>query len=193
MADQSTWLVSIAYGNGKWVAVGAGGTILVSSDLKTWLNAKAVTTSKLNGVLYTGSVWVAVGDSATVVTSPDALNWTVQAVPTGVTGFLHGITITNSGQTSPNVLISGALAGNGTGSVNTGVILEMYGSPTTSGGQTYTVVNLGSGSGLVGGLTSPGNLESILTPPQYQPDRGGGLGIGDHRLCLGKLPVEPGS
>src|ERR1019366_9034502 len=89
-----TWLVSIAYGNGTWLAVGAGGTILVSTNLTTWGSARAVTTNKLNGVLYADGIFVAVGDSATIITSPDGLNWTTQIVPAnlGVTGFLHGIT-----------------------------------------------------------------------------------------------------
>ena len=162
VADQATWLVSIAYGNGKWVAVGAGGTILVSSDLKTWVNAKAVTSNKLNGVLYTGSVWVAVGDSATIVTSPDALNWTVQAAPAGITGFLHGIVLQSPNSPEPNVYICGALSGNGTGAIDSGVLLEMVGSPSTAGGQNYNVYSVGSGAGLVAGQGNVGNLEAIV-------------------------------
>jgi hypothetical protein len=165
VVDQGEWLVSIAYGNGTWVAVGAGGTILVSTDLKTWLTAKAVTTNKLNGVLFNGAIWVAVGDSATVVTSPDALNWTVQAVPSGVTGFLHGITWQES---SGAFLISGAEAGNGTGTVDVGVILQMSGTASTTGGQQYPVSALGIGPGLTGGVTM-GNLEAVLSVPSVTP------------------------
>ncbi len=163
VADQGTWLVSIAYGNGKWVAVGAGGTILVSSDLKSWVNAKAVTTNKLNGVIYTGAIWVAVGDSATIVTSPDALNWTIVAAPSGITGFFHGLTIVHNGLANPSVLISGALSGNGTGATNSGVVLELFGTQTATGGETYSVLNFGSGLNLLGGQGAVGNLEAILT------------------------------
>jgi hypothetical protein len=156
-----TWLVSIAYGNGTWVAVGASGTILVSSNLTTWVSARAVTQNKLNGVLYNGAVWLAVGDSATIITSPDALNWTVQTVPanTGVTGFLHGITWNS---VNSFFSISGAVAGNGTGSIDSGAVLEMSGTPI-SGTQTYSVFLSGSGSNLlVSRSGTVGNLEAIL-------------------------------
>ncbi len=157
VVDPDVWLVSIAYGNGTWVAVGAGGTILVSTDLKTWDNAASVTTNKLNGVLYTGSLWVAVGDSATVVTSSDALNWTVQTVPASaqVNGFLHGIVVV--APDNNQVLISGAMAGNGTGNVDTGVILSM---PTTSGkgNQSYPISVFPTNA-------QPSNLEAIQLGP----------------------------
>jgi hypothetical protein len=158
--SSGTLLLSIAYGNGTWVAVGAGGAILVSTDLKTWLNAKSATTNQLNGVLYSG-VWVAVGNSATVITSPDALNWTVQTVPAGVTGFLHGIT-PQSTVFTPGVsafLISGALAGNAAGAINTGVILTMSATPV-SGTQNYSI---SGGQALNGTSATVGNLEAILS------------------------------
>ncbi len=166
VADPSLWLVSIAYGNGTWVTVGAGGTILVSTDLKTWVNAKSATSNKLNGVLYTGSLWVAVGDSATVITSPDSLNWTVQTVPAnlGVSGFLHGITLA-PGSGPAAVLISGALAGNGTGPVDTGVVLQMSLTPA-SDTQNYPISSVGIGNALTGNSANViGNLEAVLAPP----------------------------
>lgn len=170
VVDQGVWLVSVAYGNGTWVAVGAGGTILVSTDLKTWVNAASVTTNKLNGVVYTGSVWVAVGDSATIITSPDALNWTVQTVPASsqVTGFLHGIAVlpaNNDILGQAGVLISGALAGNGTGSIDTGVVFGMV-TPPSQSTTTYTVSFLGSGQNLSGNPNGlPANLEAIQLAP----------------------------
>jgi hypothetical protein len=128
-------LISIAYGNGTWVIVGTNGLILVSSDLKTWVSAKAVTGNQLNGVAYGGGVWCAVGDSATVITSPDSLNWTVQPVPVGVTGFLHGIVYAGSSGSAlapavvPGFIFCGAMAGNGSVSAP-GVTLFM---PVNSG------------------------------------------------------------
>ena len=159
-----TWLVSIAYGNGTWVAVGAGGTILVSTNLTTWVSAKAVTANKLNGVLYANGIFVAVGDSATIVTSPDGLNWTTQPVPSsfGVTGFLHGITWFPA---SSQFFISGAVAGNGTGSIDTGAVLAMSGTPS-AGTQNYSLFPRGTGSSLASSSSATvGNLESILFQP----------------------------
>ena len=94
--DAGVWLVSITYGNGIWVVVGDKGTILVSSDLKTWIHATSATSNKLNGVLYNGSIWMAVGEAGTIVESPDAQNWVLQPAIPGVTGFLHGITLTGA-------------------------------------------------------------------------------------------------
>jgi hypothetical protein len=173
VVDQGELLVSVAYGNGTWVVVGAGGTILVSTDLKTWVTAKAVTSNQLNGVLYNGTIWVAVGNSATVITSPDALNWTVQTVPSAVTGFLHGITWLSS---VGEFLISGAQSGNGSGAVDNGAILEMSGTPTTTGGQTYDVYTVGVGPNLAGG-TAVGNLEAILSVPSGSPTVAVGWGV----------------
>ena len=128
-------LISIAYGNGTWVIVGTNGLILVSSDLKTWVSAEAVTGNQLNGVAYGGGIWCAVGDSATVITSPDALNWTAQTVPASVTGFLHGIVYAGSSSSAlapavvPGFIFCGALTGNGSVSAP-GVTLFM---PLNSG------------------------------------------------------------
>ncbi len=171
--DSGVWLVSIGYGDGTWVAVGAGGTILVSTDLKTWVTAKAVTANKLNGVLFNGGVWVAVGDSATIITSPDALNWKVQAAPSGVTGFLHGITV--DAFNSQDFYISGALSGNGTGPVDTGVILLMQGTP---GSQNYSVSVAEEGLNLPNGGIA-GNLEAIQQTASHLVAVGWGAIVSD--------------
>jgi hypothetical protein len=163
--DQGVSLFSIAYGNGTWVVVGAGGTILVSADLKTWVTARAVTTNQLNGVLYNGTLWAAVGDSATIITSTDALNWTAQTAPTGVTGFLHGIVWSSNNNL---FYICGALTGNGSGPVDTGVLLEMSGAPNSGGGQVYAVYGIGNGANLANG-SMVGNLEAIQMPSNYGP------------------------
>ncbi|HXQ81467.1 MAG TPA: hypothetical protein VN775_09150 [Opitutaceae bacterium] len=171
---EGTWLVSVTYGNGTWVVVGAGGTILVSSDLQTWVNAKSATTNKLNGVLFNGTMFLAVGDSATVVTSPDAINWTVQTIPAswGITGFLHGITLVPDNQTGTNTafLVSGAVSGNGMGSVDAGVLFEV--SPDgTSFSQVYT-----SGVTPTAGGVPAGNLEAVLYEPNLPTVAVGWLG-----------------
>jgi sugar lactone lactonase YvrE len=132
--DSGVWLVSIAYGNGTWVVVGNNGTIMVSPDLKTWTSETSPTTNKLNGVIYNGTVWVAVGEVGTIVTSPDAQNWTLQPSIPGVTGFLHGITLTG-GATPENGLLgpvtnflvcgeNGVLLGAGSTGVNFAIIPE---------------------------------------------------------------------
>jgi len=142
----NTALFSIAYGNGNWVAVGSSGTIFVSSNLTTWLTAQP-TSNQLNGVAYGGGIWCIAGNNATVITSPDAVNWTVQGVPAGVTGFLHGIVFTGSG-----FLLCGAEIGNGTAS-GPGVIVSM---PVGTAGQIGQLTL----SSILAGKT-PSNLEAI--------------------------------
>jgi len=62
-----------------WVAVGAKGTILNSSDGITWLEADSDTTETLRGVDFDGvDTWTASGQSGTVVRSNDAQNWMQQ-------------------------------------------------------------------------------------------------------------------
>ena len=75
----------IAYGNGRWVAVGigissgGGNTILTSTDGINW----TTTTGTLfgysgNGIAYGNGRWVAVGQgtsSTTILTSADGINW----------------------------------------------------------------------------------------------------------------------
>jgi len=116
--DPGVWLVSIAYGPKGWVAVGDNGTILVSSDLKTWASVISGTSNKLNGVLFTASPdyvqynnpnfseYIAVGDNGTILTSPDGQNWSLQ--PSGISGFLHGITFSETvGSIWGSILVSG--------------------------------------------------------------------------------------
>jgi hypothetical protein len=106
--DQGVWLVSIAYGNGTWVVVGDKGTILLSSDLKTWAATTPVTSNKLNGVLYNGNVFIAVGDNATIITSSDARTWKAQLVPAGVTASLRGIACSPTLNVTPySILVTG--------------------------------------------------------------------------------------
>jgi len=167
--DSGVWLISIAYGNGNWVAVGAGGAILVSSDLKTWVSATSATPNKLNGVLFGNGVFVAVGDSATIITSTNGLNWTVQSIPAnfGVTGFLHGISlVSDPSYSNSQFLISGALAGNGTGATDTGVIIEMASTPT-AGTQNYPMLRFDGGGDLAGYPYNGnvGNLEAVISEP----------------------------
>ena len=63
-----------------FVAVGAHGTILNSSDGKTWVAAASsekATTEDLRAVSHaSGGAWVAVGTNGALITSSDGSNWT---------------------------------------------------------------------------------------------------------------------
>lgn len=71
-------LYGVCYGGGTFVAVGAGGTIITSTNGVLWETSTSGTTSNLYSVSSNGSgTFVAVGAGGTVVTSNDSgLNWT---------------------------------------------------------------------------------------------------------------------
>ena len=83
-------LYGVAYGvakgtTGTYVAVGAAGTLLYSTDGVTWNRTSSpLPTIDLKGVTYGGldangyGVFVAVGNSGTVLTSEDGITWTQQ-------------------------------------------------------------------------------------------------------------------
>ena len=75
-------LYGISYVNGNFIAVGASGTLLTSTDGTTWTTQASMTGSNLRGVAYGASTYIAVGDTGAIVSSPDAATWTVQASPT---------------------------------------------------------------------------------------------------------------
>jgi VCBS repeat-containing protein len=69
-------LTSVTFGNNTFVAVGANGTILSSSDGVAWTRRTSGTTYTLNRVSYLNGIFIAVGRATTILTSPDGMNWT---------------------------------------------------------------------------------------------------------------------
>ncbi len=70
---QNLW--GVAYGDGQYVAVGEGGTILRSLDGIAWSAVTSGTTNWLLAVTYGHGQWVVVGDTGFVLTSTDAKTW----------------------------------------------------------------------------------------------------------------------
>jgi hypothetical protein len=60
----------VTYGNGLFVAVGEGGTILTSPDGVSWTRQTSGTYYPLHGVAYGNNTFVAVGEYSTILTSP---------------------------------------------------------------------------------------------------------------------------
>jgi PKD repeat protein len=73
-------LHAAAYGNGAYVAVGADGVTLLSSDQLVWRKLPSVTQADLHAVIWSGSQFVAAGDRGTILTSPDGLEWAVTSI-----------------------------------------------------------------------------------------------------------------
>jgi len=68
-------LVSVAFGNGRFVAVGSGGKIQTSQDGLTWTNRTSGTAATLRRVVLANNNFLAVGDSETVLRSTDGIQW----------------------------------------------------------------------------------------------------------------------
>jgi hypothetical protein len=86
---QGNPLHRVTYGDGTWVAVGAGGSIVTSHDEVNWLPRNSGTTQTLRGIIYGNGQFVAVGGN-TILTSPDGHEWTQTS--TASNAPLHRIT-----------------------------------------------------------------------------------------------------
>jgi len=87
-------LYGVTWTGSKWVAVGAAGTVVTSTDGFTWIVQSSGTTAALRAVTWTGTRLVAVGDTGVVRTSTDGITWAGQT--SGTTQTMFGITWTGS-------------------------------------------------------------------------------------------------
>lgn len=69
-------LKSVAYGSGRFVAVGWQGVIVVSDDGAHWDPVESGVEEELNRVIYGQGLFVAGGENGTILTSLDGLTWT---------------------------------------------------------------------------------------------------------------------
>lgn len=87
---QGNSLIGVAYGNGTFVAVGSGGTILTSTDGSGWTKRISGTDNLLQAVTYNNGIFVVVGDHGTILTSPDGESWTNRE--SGTNNSVSGVT-----------------------------------------------------------------------------------------------------
>lgn len=76
-------LFGLTWGDGNFVAVGAGGTILTSENGADWTTRVSGTKEMLKSVTWGAGQFMAVGTGGTVVTSDDGVQWVTR--PIGVT------------------------------------------------------------------------------------------------------------
>ena len=69
---------SVAFGAGRYVAVGDGGAIFSSSDGLTWSKKDSKTTGTLWSVIYGNDLFVAMGGANTIRTSSNGEEWAVR-------------------------------------------------------------------------------------------------------------------
>ena len=81
---------AICAGGGAFVAVGGYGTILNSSDGKTWSSANSESLQNLWGVTFGTGMFVAVGDAGTLLTSTNSEDWSLQAGISS-TNYFNGV------------------------------------------------------------------------------------------------------
>ena len=86
-------IYDIAFGNGLYVVVGDGGTIITSPDAINWTSRVSGTVNTLFDITFANGRFVAVGDGGTIITSPDTINWITRT--SGTTNNLLGITFAN--------------------------------------------------------------------------------------------------
>ena len=79
----------VAWGGSQFVAAGANGTILTSSDGKTFQQRTSGTSASLYDVARSSSAFVAVGANGTILTSSDGTAWTPQT--SGTANNLYGV------------------------------------------------------------------------------------------------------
>lgn len=69
-------LESVAFGAGRFVAVGRAGTMLHSIDGAIWSVLPPLTTQDLRAIRFAAGLFVAAGNAGTILTSRDGLVWT---------------------------------------------------------------------------------------------------------------------
>jgi len=115
----------VAYGEGRWVAVGQAGYIAVSTDGVKWARKSAGITRDFNDVCYSGSQFVAVckapntGSGAKIWTSPDGSKWTARNTDSSgdtIGEGLHAVT----GDGNGTLIAAGGLFGRMTRSFDHG-------------------------------------------------------------------------
>jgi uncharacterized repeat protein (TIGR01451 family) len=86
-------LFSLTYALSQYVAVGASGTVITSSNLVAWTAQNSATTNNLFAVVYGNGTLVSVGSAGTVVTSTNGVNWVLRNA--GSSHDLMGVTFGN--------------------------------------------------------------------------------------------------
>jgi len=93
----TTSINAIAYGNGKFVAVGGSGKMATSSDGITWTSVltSIFGTSNINAIIYDNNKFIAVGDSGKIATSTNGTTWTAVSNSTFGTSNISAIAYGN--------------------------------------------------------------------------------------------------
>ena len=86
-------IYGVCYGNGKFVAVGAGGGIAYSTDAVNWtkVSDSKFESAAIYGICYGNGKFIAVGSYGEMTYSSDAINWTKVSTSTFGKSSVYGI------------------------------------------------------------------------------------------------------
>lgn len=76
-------IFTLAFGAGRFVAVGETGRIYNSTDGAAWTEVTSPINNTLRAIAYADNLFVATGDSGRILTSMDGVTWTNRSVATG--------------------------------------------------------------------------------------------------------------
>ena len=126
MSGTSVNLYSVAASGIGYVAVGAGGAIIASTDGHTWTSAVSGTVNTLYGVTFGNNRYVAVGTGGTMFTSTDGVIWTSGKMLTP--NNLYKVAFMNNAFYAAGALgtIITSTDGNSWTLGNTGTTLDLY-------------------------------------------------------------------
>jgi hypothetical protein len=88
-------LNGITFGNGLFVAVGTGGTILTSTNGESWSSQSSGTSLRLARVSYGNGTFVIAGSSGCLLSSTNGTNWTLRTCP-GISLEYNGLAFGNN-------------------------------------------------------------------------------------------------
>lgn len=75
-------LYSVAYGNGRFVAVEQDGHTISSTDALTWKRSDSSVSKSLRKVSFVNDIFFGICYSSEIYTSPDGINWSAIQLPT---------------------------------------------------------------------------------------------------------------
>lgn len=167
----SSWR-GVAYGNGRWVAVGGSGAVMTSADGDSWSQLAGAPAGSWYDVHYANGMFVAVSDcsSNAVMTSADGLAWTVRATETSLglpscNGYFQGVTYGNGRWVVTNRLDAQGGGGNDMVTSTDGVAWTLSSRlPPLSGG-TDEQADIAFGNGTFVIVYEDGTTNAIATSP----------------------------
>ncbi len=190
-------LLGLAFGAGRFVAVGELGRIYSSTDAITWSAAPTPVTSTLRTVIFTEGLFVVVGDAGRVFTSLDGLGWANRTIAStanfagvarhngawymngGATVYTSADTVTWSRVATSNMINLGSykaysvggvlLGGFNEGTVQFSENAQSWASVQIDATANYTIRGAAEGKGVIVAVGNSGIIYTASSPAQLSP------------------------